>query len=402
MSSTIFILAINAGVALVIAGAFAALAFHDRAFASARWIAIAYLLGALYYGGEFLISLAPDSRLLAVAGYSLFLAALAAYAMGIARRYSADPPWRLLGALLLLSLALNIYTQSLPRELILRNVLWQLPYAALQAVPLVIILQTGKLRGIDKCLSAALALSMVHFLLKPMIAAETGGPGATAAAYLDTVYALFSQSAGTILTVLVALMTVGVYVSSMLSDANRRSETDTLSGLLNRRGFLEKAGELFAAASGPTALVLADIDNFKSVNDTFGHAAGDRVIEAFSDVLAQATDDGHVLGRIGGEEFAILLAGTEVATARLIAEGIRVALSEAEVAGLPETYRVTASFGVAQWREGVSYDELFRQADAALYQAKNAGRNCVRVAPPVLRIDDGRNDPPRRAYRNRG
>jgi diguanylate cyclase (GGDEF)-like protein len=400
MGSAIFILAINAIVAVVLAGAFLVVARYDRSFASARWVSLAYGLGGAYFACEFLIDHWPASVSLALAGYGAFLLALAAYAVGMARKYEVHVPWRLMTLLLVASLLLNLYTQTLPRDLILRNVLWQLPYAAMQAVSGIIVMRSRRLAAADRLLAVVLAVSAVHFLLKPMLALEAGGPGATPGSYLDSAYALFSQASGTVLSLLVALMTLAVYVASMLTDANRKSETDTLSGLLNRRGFVDHAEETFRSG-GPIALILADIDNFKSVNDTYGHEAGDRVIRAFSDVLREVAGDAHVVARIGGEEFAILLGATELSTARLIAEGARVTFAETQVQGLRPHERITASFGVAPWREGDGYDDLLRSADVALYEAKNAGRDCVRIAPPVLHPNGKRDSGDRRSVRDR-
>jgi diguanylate cyclase (GGDEF)-like protein len=162
-----------------------------------------------------------------------------------------------------------------------------------------------------------------------------------------------------------------------------RSETDTLSGLLNRRGFERRADAAMASAIDqrlPVSLVIADIDHFKSVNDTYGHAAGDNVIAAFAAFLGTAASDHHVAGRIGGEEFAIILPGTNLTAARLFAEGARSALAAMPVEGLPEDRRVTASFGVAELLPGEGTSSLMRRADAALYQAKNDGRDCVRIS----------------------
>lgn len=386
MTSAVFILMINLSVSALLAISFLAIATYDRSLASARWISAAYAFGIAYSGFELLISYWPTSTIVATAAYSSLLLALASYSVGIARKYQVRPPWRLLGLLLVASVLLNLYTQTLPRDLISRNVLWQAPYGVLQAVSVWILLRARRLGALDKALLAILAVSAAYFVIKPLIAVEAGGPGSSPASYLNTAYALLSQSTGIILAVAVALMTFAVYVNRMLSDANLRSETDTLSGLLNRRGFVERADETLRIADrsgGPVTLVLADIDRFKAVNDTYGHEAGDRVVQVFSDVMRQVAGE-NIIGRIGGDEFAILLSGTELSTARLIAEGARVAFSQSEIDGLALGNGCTATFGVAQRHGSETYEELLRRADLALYEAKNAGRDCVRVAPPTV------------------
>ena len=115
-----------------------------------------------------------------------------------------------------------------------------------------------------------------------------------------------------------------------------------------------------------------------------GHASGDRVIAAFSGFLRNAAADHHAAGRIGGEEFAVILPGTNLLAARLFAEGTRSAFASLRVDGLPDDRRFTASFGVAELASGESIADLLIRADSALYEAKNAGRDCVRVSQPRM------------------
>lgn len=164
---------------------------------------------------------------------------------------------------------------------------------------------------------------------------------------------------------------------------HKASVTDSLTGLLNRRGFLEKVG----AHSGATAaLVMLDIDRFKRINDRFGHDAGDRTIAAVAAALSEATPAGHVVARLGGEEFAVFLANTNVAAARLFAESLR-ELIAFRLHGLNDPAEtVTASFGVAGVDGGIS--AALSLADQALYAAKKGGRNrvCICAAEvPAIR-----------------
>jgi diguanylate cyclase (GGDEF)-like protein len=161
------------------------------------------------------------------------------------------------------------------------------------------------------------------------------------------------------------------------------THTDPLSGILNRRGFEERAIQLLdqcGKAGFPVALVLADLDHFKALNDRHGHEAGDRVIADFAAKLSSATGARGAAGRIGGEEFAVLLPLSDLAAARLFAEAIRTFYSAGAIDGLPPGTRVTASFGVAarSGREGLM--PLMRRADEALYKAKRNGRDSVRLS----------------------
>jgi diguanylate cyclase (GGDEF)-like protein len=157
--------------------------------------------------------------------------------------------------------------------------------------------------------------------------------------------------------------------------------TDPLTELANRRRFMAALGTELQRAERfgeSVALVLADLDNFKSVNDTFGHQTGDRVLASFADVLRERVRDIDLAARLGGEEFAILLPETDMSGGERLAERLRDAverlrLPEAEEARIA----VTASFGVAAYPDSANAADLLAAADAALYAAKLRGKNRV-------------------------
>jgi diguanylate cyclase (GGDEF)-like protein len=186
-----------------------------------------------------------------------------------------------------------------------------------------------------------------------------------------------------ILSIVIAMALFGSITLELISDLKQQSETDPLSGLLNRRGFEDQAGRILDESGRhglAVSLVLCDLDHFKAVNDSLGHACGDLVIKAFADFLKEATEDCFLAGRIGGEEFAVALPGADLSVAKLFAEGTRSSFSSLSVKGLPNGSRFTASFGVAERNAGEGFGALLTRADKALYAAKNAGRDCVRVA----------------------
>ena len=161
--------------------------------------------------------------------------------------------------------------------------------------------------------------------------------------------------------------------------------TDELTGLANRRRFMEfvqlelKRAERFQS---PLGLLLVDLDDFKLVNDRFGHGTGDEVLRALSDVFRESLRDVDLAARLGGEEFAVLLPETDYTGAAGVAERLRASLASIDLeAPDGEGLGVTASFGVAVYPEAQSVDELLRTADAALYRAKAEGKNRVALAP---------------------
>jgi diguanylate cyclase (GGDEF)-like protein len=160
--------------------------------------------------------------------------------------------------------------------------------------------------------------------------------------------------------------------------------TDGLTELPNRRQFEERLSEELARVErfgGTLALVLADLDDFKSVNDRHGHLAGDDVLRAFADVLRDTVRDIDTAARYGGEEFALLLPGADEEGAARLAERVRATMADRPIETFPGALvTVTASFGVAAFPAAPTEGELFAAADGALYRAKRAGKNRVAVA----------------------
>ena len=162
------------------------------------------------------------------------------------------------------------------------------------------------------------------------------------------------------------------------------ADLDALTGLANRRRFrvaLVREVERWRRYKVPCALLLLDIDHLKVINDRFGHPAGDSVIRHVALTLAEVSRDNDTAARLGGEEFALLLAGIEVEKAAAAAERLREVLSRRVVDGVGH---VTVSIGVAGCpASGTAERALYAASDKALYVAKNGGRNRISIAPPV-------------------
>ena len=174
-------------------------------------------------------------------------------------------------------------------------------------------------------------------------------------------------------------------MAALVAEARRLASTDALTGLLNRRAFVERFER--ARVSGdkklfPVSVLLLDVDHFKKVNDTFGHDAGDAVLQGVARKLTSMARKSDFVARWGGEEFVVAMTNTAEAGARVAAERVRRAISEAKYK-LPsgQDHRATASIGLASAEsDGWNLTHLLARADKAMYSAKHRGRNRVETA----------------------
>jgi diguanylate cyclase (GGDEF)-like protein len=165
-----------------------------------------------------------------------------------------------------------------------------------------------------------------------------------------------------------------------------QARTDALTGCANRRSFREAVEAERQRANrygSPFSLLMIDLDHFKAVNDLYGHLGGDQVLCHFVSTVLAILRPSDLLGRIGGEEFAILMPQTTDRDAAAIAERIRTTVEAETVTFEEQAISVTVSIGVTQWRpeHDQTIDSLFGCCDKALYAAKNAGRNQVKESP---------------------
>ena len=208
-----------------------------------------------------------------------------------------------------------------------------------------------------------------------LIAFLTDGPG-------GPIFELFFGSAITTMLTMVLLVVVSFSMAALSSEQQTRAlrmaaTLDDLTSLLNRKAFLDLAGTLLkgpAVAQGTGAVILADLDHFKTVNDTHGHAAGDLALQAFARACQDTVRSTDLVGRYGGEEFVLLLPGATAGRAESIANVISRRL--AKVPTVDGLEMPTVSYGVAMYDAGTSdVEALIASADSALYVAKSLGRN---------------------------
>lgn len=179
-----------------------------------------------------------------------------------------------------------------------------------------------------------------------------------------------------------------------ITTLERELHTDELTQILNRRGLLTALRPIFDEISfeqsnpekrknvrlSTLSVVFADIDHFKKINDTFGHAAGDEALKKVAEILREGTRGIDAVGRWGGEEMILGLLGADKNDAAKIAENLRAKIENTPIVLDFATMTLTASFGVAELNKEKTLDELIDKADKALYQAKEGGRNKVVVS----------------------
>ncbi len=210
--------------------------------------------------------------------------------------------------------------------------------------------------------------------------------------YLEGVVQAYSRSSDafdeTTVTKLISYIEMAKSVLNSrkaLNILNKKAHTDKLTKLYNRsflEPYLENQMEVAALSEQHLSVIMVDIDHFKKINDTYGHAAGDHVLTFFSELLLRCTRKTDLVSRYGGEEFLIVLPSTTVETAVSIAERIRNTVSETYIPPMDGTVipSITCSLGISTYPVHCdTKHSLVKTSDAALYKAKQSGRNCVRV-----------------------
>lgn len=194
----------------------------------------------------------------------------------------------------------------------------------------------------------------------------------------------FSDSDITLLEDLLCLLVYPIRNSLLYRQALASALKDNLTGLGNRSAYensLAREIDLAKRHDHPLTLIVMDIDNFKTINDSYGHHSGDRALKVLADTIIQTLRRSDVAYRFGGEEFILLLSNTDMASASIVAERIRIAVSQILCNDGKQNFGFTVSLGLAQLQDQEQGYHLFERADMALYQAKQTGRNLTVCAP---------------------
>ncbi|WP_423196813.1 MULTISPECIES: diguanylate cyclase [unclassified Cupriavidus] len=234
---------------------------------------------------------------------------------------------------------------------------------------------TGRLAALSLILIALACTGAVGLSLSPAVAA------------LIEERALRTALPHDGLIVLLVFGVVGLSVSFALMAHDRlrrmlerRARHDDLTDVLSRGAFWEELEAACAQAERsrqPLTVAFVDLDHFKAINDLYGHMAGDSVLRHFAGLLRKSARPQDVLGRLGGEEFAVVMPGTSMETGRAASLRLNTLVRATPCPSEPDPIAYTVSIGMAEWRAGENADAVMRRADRALYDAKQMGRNCV-------------------------
>ncbi len=321
---------------------------------------------------------------------------------GVMARLNAQGGGALLFGIAAAVMVLIYYFFYVDRNVVARVYVQNFGYGLMFLVAAVQIARAGPRHGVDRLIFWLFLLFGLHFFPRTLLtmaashgveALDPHAPGFDEAA----ARAIFSRSpfwqvlnfSLLISSVMMALTLLGAVVVDVIDEVRREGAVDVLTGIANRRGFLGRVKAIKAdPAEVAMSVIYCDIDHFKRINDTFGHAAGDRVLEQFARLLESEVRPQDVPSRFGGEEFVILLMQANVVGAGQFAERVRQEVELTRFAGLPDHVQVTASFGIAQWRPDEDILEVMHRADRMVYEAKRAGRNRIAADTSEEAADD--------------
>jgi diguanylate cyclase (GGDEF)-like protein len=321
-----------------------------------------------------------DTGVNALVSGTIYTCAVIAVSEGVLWRSGKSSKMLTNLALVLTVSGLLWYFFYVDRSLIARVYIQNFGYGLILLIAAIRLAELRKGRIADRILFWTLFLFAIQFFPRTVLTIGFSAP-AGAKAFGNSVFWQALQLSMAVLGSSLAFAIIGAAISDLIDDLRRERDSDHLTRVLNRRGF-EAALEARRMRHGSRAsLVVCDVDRFKAINDSHGHAVGDRVLERVATILRTFSDADDPVGRIGGEEFAIYLAGASGAEAYDCAERLREAIAQTDFSDLGLSRPVTASFGIASTAGG-PWGDLYKEADGWLYKAKNAGRN--RTLPSSL------------------
>nr|WP_321270111.1 GGDEF domain-containing protein [Alcaligenes faecalis] len=339
------------------------------------WIASGYISTAIPMG---IHSLMPNEQLArwTVPLSAMYLFGVWALSHGVALRFGGRTHRRLAWAIMLITLGLLFYFSQIDDDLWLRLQILNWGLALLVALPAKSILYSRRRTIPLATLLRASYLTALLYAFVRVFALATLIPREMQPELTRSGFWLLMLATNMFISIWVALAILTSTAMSIVQTLDHERSRDPLTRLLNRRAFFEqvkKRLELYGHSGW--AVMTCDLDHFKMVNDTWGHAAGDRALKEFGALLARTVRQDDLAARFGGEEFVLLIRSASLHTAVLVAERLRSSVMNLHIPATAHT--LTASFGVVQLSSNGDINQAIEQADRLLYEAKHAGRNKV-------------------------
>lgn len=309
------------------------------------------------------------------------------YWAGLRRFFAVRLPWRATAAVLVLTaIALVVARRWAEASPTVISAVMQISLAAIFAAMASDVFRHMRANAIGQLLTLCLALEVLVLVLCAAGDILILNAPDSSAVFLTQQLALIDSFGLLLLTFAASWCNTMLVSEQIRTHLSHMASTDTLTGLLNRRAFLDLAPDRLEPAtncSGTGAAVLVmDLDHFKSVNDIYGHQAGDEVLRQFGILLRRSVRSRDLIGRVGGEEFWALLPDVLPDEARRVAERIRSSLADTKISYSDNEITITVSIGMTMMRERETLEVALARADRALYAAKNGGRNRVAADTP--------------------
>lgn len=367
--------------------ALSSLAAVDRNVLGARWLAASTLVELVKVFLQGIIGYTPRFFSIFLT-HELNIVSTSLMFLGL-RWFIVRTPFRRWGMASLVAADMTVYAAMFRYHIHL----WSFTVAALPVLGIMTALTWMLFRqkdprfAIPSRLAASFLGTHVLLLLYRCVLSLDGLSGATTVAPWSNPAWRYSTLAIMLMSYCMLLMYVLFTVVEMHSSVAHAAGVDALTGALNRRAWMEHGSRELARCerrAQPIALVALDLDQFKRLNDTHGHAGGDVALCAFVDLAKEKLRQGDMIARLGGEEFALLLPGFDTLDAVRVAEDLRHSLEQMRVHYDGSLIQTTTSAGVTEMHPGDSLEEMLKRADAALYRAKSEGRNRVATDEPLV------------------
>lgn len=354
------------------------LGLQTMGFKPARYWGMGYICAALAFSSPMFFD---DSAFLAHALISnlLFFSAFFFYGHALLVQFEVNTllGWRI--AALVITYAVVSYFVVFQIDLRTELAMSDLSCAALLA-PSIFLVRNKTRHVMDKVLLAATSAVVLETITRVtvLLVMTPANSMRDLEAFMASEYAFLMQMAASVFGFLMALSVLASVVANVLLQHRHAADHDPLTGLLNRRGFDDRSPDFRSQNQPEGTVLMCDIDHFKHVNDQFGHAAGDRVIIGFAELLKERLPPEARVARFGGEEFVVYLPNTTATEIAILANMLRLTFAARDWTSIGVDQKISASFGISSVARGDhSIHDAIARADSFLYKAKSNGRNQV-------------------------